>query len=117
MSDNPALKLYALVSVIVALHLVLLALWTGGLRARRKTFVNPEDSVTFKGAQAESDHPDVLRVKRAHQNALESAVPFFAVGLMYAMSAPSQVGLQAYFFTFLAARVWWLALPMLTEPS
>ena len=105
MSDHPALKLYALVSVLTALHVVLLALWTGTLRTRRKAFVNPEDATALKGTQVEADHPDVLRVKRAHQNALENAVPFFAIGLAYALSGPSQTGAQAYFFTFLGARV------------
>jgi uncharacterized MAPEG superfamily protein len=105
MFDDPILKLYALVSTLVALHLILLAGWTGSVRTRHKTFVNPEDAVALKGKQVESDHPDVLRVKRAHQNALENAIPFFAIGLMYALSKPSMIGAQAYFFTFLGARV------------
>jgi uncharacterized MAPEG superfamily protein len=105
MFDDPILKLYALVSTLVALHLVLLALWTGVVRNRDKKFVNPEDAAALKGTQAESDHPDVLRVKRAHQNALENAIPFFAIGLVYALSKPTMIGAQAYFFTFLGARV------------
>ena len=105
MSDHAALKLYALVSTLVALHLVLLALWTGVVRTRHKTFVNPEDAVALKGKQVESDHADVLRVKRAHQNAMENALPFFAIGLVYALSKPSMTGAYAYFFTFLGARV------------
>jgi glutathione S-transferase len=103
--DNPALKLYALVGALIAVHLVLLAFWTGTVRAKHKTWVNPEDAALNKGTQAESDHPDTLRAKRAHQNAMESAIPFFAVGLLYALTAPSQLGAQAYFFTFLGARV------------
>lgn len=99
------LRLYSLASALVALHLILLALWTGFVRTQRKGFVNPEDAAAFKGQQLEVDHPDVLRTKRAHQNAIESALPFFAIGLAYAMSNPSKVGAQAYFFTFLAARV------------
>jgi glutathione S-transferase len=105
MFDDPILKLYALVSTLVALHLVLLALWTGVVRTRHKTFVNPEDAATLKGTNVESDHPDVLRVKRAHQNAMENALPFFAIGLVYALSKPSMTGAYAYFFTFLGARV------------
>jgi uncharacterized MAPEG superfamily protein len=105
MFDDPILKLWALVSTLVALHLVLLALWTGTVRTRHKTFTNPEDAVALKGTKVESDHPDVLRVKRAHQNALENAIPFFAIGFMYALSKPSMIGAQAYFFTFLGARV------------
>ena len=105
LADNPALKLYALVSALLALHLLLLALWTGTVRVRHKIWVNPEDAAFNKGKQADDDHHDVLRVKRAHLNALENAIPFFAVGLAYALTAPSQTGAQAYFFTFLAVRV------------
>ncbi len=103
--ENPAFKLYALVSSLLALHLLLLAGWTSGVRTKHKAFVNAEDAGTFKGAQTESDHPDVLRVKRAHQNAMESAIPFFAVGLTYALLGATKTGAQAYFLTFLAARV------------
>jgi uncharacterized MAPEG superfamily protein len=104
--DNPALKLFALTSAILAVQLILLAFWTGTARALSKTFVNPEDAPLNKGgSQAESDHPSTQRAKRAHQNALENAVPFFAVGLMYALTSPSQTGAQAYFFTFLGARL------------
>jgi uncharacterized MAPEG superfamily protein len=103
--DNPALKIFALTSAVLVLQLILLALWTGTVRALNKTWVNPEDAKLNKGTQADSDHPATLRVKRAHQNALENDVPFFAIGLMYALMAPSKTGAQAYFFTFLAARL------------
>ncbi len=103
--DNPALKIFALTSAVLVLQLILLALWTGTVRVRHKSWVNPEDAKLNKGTQVESDHPETLRVKRAHQNALENDVPFFAVGLMYALSAPSERGAQIYFFTFLATRL------------
>jgi glutathione S-transferase len=103
--DNPALKLYALVASLLGVHLILIALWTGTVRAMRKTFVNPEDATLNKGTQAEVEHPDTARVKRAHQNALENAVPFFAVGLLYALTAPSMGVAQGFFYTFLAVRV------------
>jgi uncharacterized MAPEG superfamily protein len=105
MFENPAVQLYAVVSTLVAVHVMLLAGWTGAVRTRRKLFVNPEDAAFFKGNLGEAEHPDVLRVKRAHLNALENAVPFFAVGLAYALTGPTRVGAYAYFFTFLAARV------------
>jgi uncharacterized MAPEG superfamily protein len=105
MLDNPALKLYVLVSALVAVHLVLLAVWTGTVRTRLKRWVNPEDAAVLGGTQVEADPLEVLRVKRAHQNALENAVPFFVIGLGYALTGASKVGAEAYFFTFLAARV------------
>jgi len=103
--ENPAFKLYALVSTLLSLHLLVLAGWTAAVRTKLKSYVNPEDAVALKAATAENDHPDVLRVKRAHQNAMESAIPFFTVGLMYTLTGASKAGAQAYFLTFLAARV------------
>jgi glutathione S-transferase len=103
--DSPALKMYAFTSSILALQLIALALWTGTVRAMRKVFVNPEDAALNKAKQSEDDHEDTQRVKRAHMNLLENAVPFFVVGLLFALTQPSAVAAQAYFFTFLGARV------------
>ena len=101
----PALSLYALCASILALHLIFLALWTGRVRVRSKKYVNPEDAVLNKADRVDTEDADVARVQRAHLNALENAVPFFVVGLLYAMSGPSKLGAQAYFFTFTAVRV------------
>lgn len=102
---DSAVHIYALVSSLLAVQLILLAFWVGTLRTMRKQYTNPEDKAVIKGALADTDHADVLRAKRAHLNALENAVPFFAVGALYAASSPSLMGEQVYFFTFLGARV------------
>jgi len=103
--DNPALKLYALAGAIVAIHLILLAFYTGSVRAKNKTFVNAEDAATFKGTTADAEHPDVRRAQRAHQNALENALPFFGVGILYALTNPSALAAQVFFFGFVGVRV------------
>ncbi len=105
MLDTPALKFYALASTILSLQLIALALWTGTVRVRNKKWVNPEDAKFNKGDETEADHPAVQRVKRAHLNALENAVPFFIVGLLYAMTVPPKDGALLYFGTFTAARL------------
>lgn len=98
-------QLYAFFSAILALQLLALALWTGTVRTMKKQWVNPEDAKFNKGESAEQDHPDVARTKRAHQNALENAVPFFAVGYLYATVQPSKTAALIYFGTFTAARL------------
>jgi glutathione S-transferase len=105
MLDSYPLKTYAIAATIVAVQMLLIALYTGTVRAQRKHWVNPEDAKLNKGANVEADHPDVKRVQRAHQNLLENAVPFFVVGLLYALTTPSKLGAQAYFFTFVGARL------------
>ncbi|HZO15052.1 MAG TPA: MAPEG family protein, partial [Polyangiaceae bacterium] len=86
-------------STILGLHLLALALWTGSVRVMRRTWVNPEDARLNKGAEAEVDHADVQRVKRAHMNALENAIPFFVVGLLYVLTGASAMGAMIYFYT------------------
>lgn len=103
--ENDAFLLYAVCSAIVALQLLALALWTGTVRVMRKKWVNPEDARFNKGENVEVDHPDVARVKRAHTNLLENAVPFFVVGLLYVLTGADEAGAQAYFFTFTGARL------------
>jgi glutathione S-transferase len=67
--------------------------------------VNPEDKVVNKGELAEQEHDDVLRIKRAHINALENAVPFFVIGALYVATGATKTGAQLYCYTFLAARL------------
>jgi uncharacterized MAPEG superfamily protein len=100
-----AFRIYTLCATILALHMIALAGWTGTVRALRKQYVNPEDAKLNKASEAEADHPDVARVKRAHQNAIENAIPFFVVGALYAASGPSHTGAVAYFGTFTAMRL------------
>jgi glutathione S-transferase len=102
---TPSLKMYALAAAILALHLLALALWTGTVRVMKKRWINPEDAKLNKGELSEADDPAVQRVKRAHQNAIENAVPFFAVGFLYAATGPTQQGMTIYFGTFVAARI------------
>src|SRR5689334_20089339 len=84
--DNVALRYYAIASTVLALHLLALALWTGTVRVMNKQWVNPEDAKLNKGENTAKDHPAVERVKRAHTNALENALPFFVVAALYALS-------------------------------
>jgi glutathione S-transferase len=103
--SDPQFRLYALTSSILALHLLALAAMTGGARTKAKKYVNPEDAAALKGSVVEIDVDPVLRLKRAHLNALENAVPFFVIGFLYVLSGCSQRGATIYFWTFVAARL------------
>jgi uncharacterized MAPEG superfamily protein len=103
--DNPTMSLLAASTTVLGLHLIALALWTGTVRFKRETYVNPEDAVLNKAKQADVEHPDTQRVKRAHTNAIENAVPFFAIAPLYVMTGGTLTGAKAYFLTFVAARL------------
>jgi glutathione S-transferase len=96
---------YALGSAILVLQLIVLALYTGTVRALRKKWVNPEDAKLNKGEHTEQDHADVQRVHRAHYNLLENAVPFFVIGALYAATGATHKGAVIYTATFVGVRL------------
>src|SRR6185436_18500916 len=64
----------------------------GKTRDARKAVVNPEDVQVYRGAAVvDVEHPDVQRVKRAHLNLVENAVPFFVIGFLYVMTDPDML--------------------------
>jgi prostaglandin-E synthase 1 len=102
---DPVFALYALCSSILVITLYALGFLTAKTRADRKAVVNHEDVKVNSGASVvEVEHPDVQRIKRAHGNALENAVPFFAIGFLYTQTAPGLGAARAIFIAFVAIR-------------
>ena len=103
---QPAFQLYALTSAILVVILYSLGFLTAKRRAERKAVVNHEDVGVNRGATVvEVEHPDVQRIKRAHANLVENAVPFFVIGFLYCLTDPSMMWTRIFFFTFLAVRL------------
>lgn len=104
--SQPVFQSYALSVALVVATLYGLAFHTAATRGARKVVVNPEDvSVNNGAAVAEVDHPDVQRIKRAHQNLLENATPFFAIGLLYSLTGPDLLFARVLFGLFVGIRV------------
>jgi glutathione S-transferase len=101
-TDYPALRSYALASCLVALNMIVIAGMTGAARGKTKSFNNPEDA---RGAPVDREDPKVSRLKRAHMNAIESAIMFYPIALLYCFAGPSDLGAKAYFFTYAGARI------------
>jgi uncharacterized MAPEG superfamily protein len=101
-TDIPALRTYALAASLVALNMMVLAAMTGAARAKTKSFNNPEDA---RGAPIDKEDPKVSRLKRAQTNAIESAIMFYPIALLYCFAGPSDLGAKAYFFTYAGARI------------
>ncbi len=105
MPDIPHFKIYALTSAILCLHLLLLAAITGTVRTKAKKYVNPEDASALKGKLVEVDVDPVMRVKRAHLNAVENAVPYFVLGFLYLAVGATKQGAVVYMWTYTASRL------------
>lgn len=102
----PVFQAYALSVGIIVLTLYGLGFMTAKTRAERKLVVNPEDAAINGGAQVgEAEHPDVLRIKRAHLNLIENALPFFAIGFLYTLTSPGEIVAYVVFGLFVAARL------------
>ena len=104
--SHPAFQLYAACSAVLIVGLYFLAVFTGYTRSGRKMTLNAEDMMLYAGSHVvEHEHADVQRVKRAHMNLIESALPFFAIGLLYALTEPNLVMARVLFFTFVGVRL------------
>jgi glutathione S-transferase len=103
---TPAFEAYALACLALVGLFYFLAFRTGGVRTRAKAVVNPEDVRVYTGASVvEIEHADVQRVKRAHLNLLENSVPFFVVGLLFALTEPGLLVASTLYGLFFASRV------------
>jgi microsomal prostaglandin-E synthase 1 len=82
-ASNPTFVYYVI--SVVALSGLLLFLWaySGAVRGKTKTAMNPEDGGRFNATVVEHDPPAVARVLRAHKNAQANIYPYFAVGLVF----------------------------------
>lgn len=103
---DPVFQAYALAVCALIVTLYFLGFQTARIRAARRIVVNHEDTGVNAGAAvAEVEHADVQRIHRAHRNAIENAVPFFAIGLLYTMTDPGHTFARALFGLFVAVRV------------
>lgn len=101
-------KIYAACAFVLCVLMFALGFITAARRASNKSFANHEDQSVFpKGAEFNqgNDHPDVLRVMRAHRNLIESLLPFSLLGLIYVLSGASVLGAQVCMIAFTVARV------------
>ena len=103
--SQPAIRAWALASVVVALKTLGSGLYTSLIRMRKDVYASPEDYV-FQGKQpAATRDEEVERARRMHRNDLEAGLPFALVGLVYALTGPTAAGLWICFAGFPVARV------------
>lgn len=102
---NEAVRLFAVCYLILVLKMMAVGTYTGMTRIRRSVFSAPED-YAFTGSEPAAGRDEgIERARRAHRNDLENILPFFGVGLFYALSGPSATGAWISFGGFTLARV------------
>ena len=102
---NPALRLFGITYLILVVKMVAVGWATSFYRIRDKAFATPED-YALRGLPPKTVvHEDIERVRRAHRNDLENILPYFGVGLLYALTNPSPTAAKIYFIGYTAARI------------
>jgi prostaglandin-E synthase 1 len=105
LSRNPAFVVYAVSAALLCLNLVGLWVWSGAVRNRTRTLLNPEDTNLLPGRSlVQDDPPEVARVLRAHANAMANILPFLVLGMLYVFLGAGRTGALAYFGVFTLAR-------------
>lgn len=101
----PAVRLFAIVYLLLVVKMVAVGFATSLLRIRRKVYATPEDYALNRANPPPVPDEDIERIRRVHRNDLENILPFFAIGLFYALGDPSMLAARIYFVGFLVARV------------
>ncbi|XP_785095.3 microsomal glutathione S-transferase 1-like [Strongylocentrotus purpuratus] len=105
--ESEELPYFATYVSIVILKMMLLSPLTSYFRHTRNVFSNQEDmgSLKEKDKKPIFDDPEVERVRRCHRNDLENIVPFFALGLLYALtSGAATTTIVWHYRIFVASR-------------
>lgn len=101
----PAFKPLLIFTVLLVIKMTLMGGLTANARRKSGVVVNPEDTKVNPGSHPEpQEAPTTLRVKRAHQNDLETIPLFLIMALIFTLSGGSATGGWAYFGLFFAAR-------------
>ena len=102
----PALRAYAGACLVLVGLFYFLAFRTGSVRTRARAVVNPEDVRVYAGASVvDLEDPHVQRVKRAHMNLIENAIPFFVIGFLFAVTEPRLLTALVLYGLFVSSRV------------
>lgn len=95
------------VITVLALSGLLIFLWaySGAVRGKTKTAMNPEDGRAYGAPVVDRDPPEVARVLRAHANAQANIIPFLLVGLVFVAMGGRPTTAAALFGAFVVCRV------------
>ena len=108
LAQNPAFRTYAVCCAILALKVLLSALYTGTRRQKSQGYVNAEDAKVFGNPGVAAGASEVAMVEhglRIQRNDAENVPTFYALGLVYVLSGASATGAIWYFWTYTVARV------------
>jgi uncharacterized MAPEG superfamily protein len=104
---NSSFVVFAGAMVVLCLNILGLWGYSGAVRGRSKTTMNPEDTrTTSRGASVVTvDPPEVARVLRAHRNATDNILPFAILAFLYVLAGASAMMMAILCGIFVLARL------------
>ncbi|HEY8517866.1 MAG TPA: MAPEG family protein [Candidatus Binatia bacterium] len=103
----PAVRVFAFWYLILAAKMLVLIFLISRARMRAGVFVSPEDYAMAGRERPLAPVPDehIERLRRALANDVENILPFFGIGLLYALSGPSLIWARILLAGFAVARI------------
>ncbi|XP_066517297.1 prostaglandin E synthase [Hoplias malabaricus] len=105
MLGNPVFSCFTFYGTLLILKMYIIAIITGQVRLRKKSFANVEDAIRHGGEQFCRTDPYVERCRRAHINDMENIFPFLFLGAIYTLTEPSLAVARGHFLVFFLGRV------------
>lgn len=104
---QPAVRVFAFWYLILVIKMQVLIFLTSRARLGTSTYASPEDYavVGLSAPATPAADAGIERLRRALQNDLENILPFFGVGLIYALTGPSLFMARLLFAGFALARI------------
>ena len=102
--NNAVMHVYLLCAAILVIKMMFVTATTGIGRIVNKSYITPED-YNWTGHDARGQNEFVERMRRIHQNDLETVLPFLAIGFLWALTEPSYTLAAWLFGLFTVTRV------------
>jgi uncharacterized MAPEG superfamily protein len=98
------MRLFSICAAILTINMLLKATLIGVLRNMRGVHISPED-YRLLGRPVRPPDELIERTRRAHQNDVENILPFFGIGLLFALSGVSPTVAWWLIVVFTASRL------------
>jgi glutathione S-transferase len=104
---QPAVRVFAFWYLVLVVKMLVLIFRTSRARLGSSTYASPEDygAVGLAAPTVPAPNEHIERLRRALQNDLENILPFFGVGLIYALTGPSLFMARLLFAGYALARI------------
>jgi microsomal prostaglandin-E synthase 1 len=101
--DRVEYRIYAALVAVLALKMLATAFAVATARLVGSSWTSPEDTKLLGGTTSPDER--VERLRRLHLNSLENEPLFMILGLLYVLAGAPEIGIQAYGYTFVIARI------------